>query len=63
MYSITCNQRPPKGGNKNGPLLQVVFKCRFYYIDFRRRVVSEQLSFQDVECLTQVVSNTGLTVY
>ena len=29
-HSITCIQRPLKGSNESGLLLQVVFKCRFY---------------------------------
>ena len=62
-YSITCIQRPLKGGNESGLLQQVVFKCRFYYIDFRRMAVSEQWSLKAGGLLMQVVSNTGLTVF
>ena len=43
-YSITCVQRPPKGSNKSGLLQQVVFKCRFYYIDFSKDVVAQHWS-------------------
>ena len=60
--SITCIQRPPKGSSKSGLLQQVVFKCRFHQVDFRRGVVSEQWSLKAFGCLRQVVSNTGLTV-
>ena len=34
MYSITCIQRPTKGSHKSGLLQQVVFKCKFYSVDF-----------------------------
>ena len=61
-YSITCIKRPPKGSNESGPLQQVVFKCRFYQVDLRRVVVSEQWSIKAGGILIQVVSNTGLTV-
>ena len=40
----------------------MVFKCMFYSIDLRRDVVSERWSLKAVDCLVQVVSNTGLTV-
>ena len=62
-YSITCIKRPLKGSNESGLLQQVVFKCRFYKVDFRRVVVSEQWSLKAGGHLIQVVSNTGLTVY
>ena len=35
-YSITCIQRPYNGSNVSGLLQQVVFKCRFYYVDLRK---------------------------
>ena len=54
-----CIQRPPKGSNKSVLLQQVVFKCRFYYVDTRKDIVSEQWSLKAVDCLIQVVSNTG----
>ena len=63
MYSITCIQRPPKGGNKSGLLKQVVFKCRFYYAKIERGVVSEKWSLKAEDCLIQVVSNTDFTVF
>ena len=63
LYSKTFIQRSPMGSNKSGPLQQVVFKWRFYSVDLRRGVVSEQWSLQAVDCLIQVVSNTGLTVH
>ena len=62
-YSITCIQRPPKESNKNGLLQQVAFKCRFYLVDIRRGIVSEQWSLKAVESLIQAVSNKGLTVH
>ena len=33
VYSITCIQRPLKGSNKSSVLQQVVFKCRFDYLE------------------------------
>ena len=62
-YSITFIQRPSKASNESGLLQEVVFKCRLYQIDLRRGVVSKQLSLKAVDCLIQVVSNTGLTVF
>ena len=62
-YSITCNKRLPKGTNKSGLLQQVVFKCRFYLVDLRMGVVSEESSLKAVDCLLQVVSYAGLTVH
>ena len=62
MYSITCIQRPLKGSNESGLFHQVVFKCRFYWVDFRKVVVSEQWSLKVGGLLIQVVFNTGLTV-
>ena len=41
----------------------MVFKCRFYLVDLRRFVVSEQWSLKAGGLLIQVVSNTGLTVF
>ena len=61
-YSITCIQRPPNGSNKSGLLQQVVKKYMFYQLDFTSSVVSEQWSLKAVNCLIQVVSDTGLTV-
>ena len=61
-YSITCIQRPLKGSNESGLLQQAVFKCRFYKVELRRVVVSEQWSFKADGLLIQVVSNTGSTV-
>ena len=61
-YSITCFQRAPKGSNKSGLLQQVVFKCRFCYVDLTRSVLSEQWSLRAGHCLIQVVSNTSFTV-
>ena len=61
-YSITCIQRPLKGSNESGLLQQVVFKYRFYQVDLRRAVVSEQWSLKAGGLLIQVVSNIGLTV-
>ena len=63
MYSITRIQRPLKGSNESGLLQQVVFKCRFYLVDSRTVVVSEQWSLKAGGLLIQVVSNTGLTIY
>ena len=63
MYSITCIQRPPMGNHKSVLLQLVVFKCRVCQVDLRRGVVSEQQSLTAVDCLMQVVSNTGFTVY
>ena len=60
-YSITCIQRPPKGSNKSGLLQQVVLKCRFYLVDVRRGIISEQWSVKAVDYLIKVVCNTGLT--
>ena len=51
-----------KGSNESGLLQQVVFKCRFYWVDLRRVAVSEQWSLKSGGLLIQVVSNTGLTV-
>ena len=62
QYSITCIKRPIKGSNESGLIQQVVFKCRFYKVDLRRVVVSEQWSFKAGGLLIQVVSSTGLTV-
>ena len=45
-YSITFIQRPLKGTNESGLFQQVVFQCRFYYVDLRRFAVSEQLSLK-----------------
>ena len=50
------------GNNKSGLLQQVVFKCRFHLVDFRKDVVSEQWSHKTVDCLIQVASKKGLTV-
>ena len=33
IYSKSCIYRPLKGSNESGHLQQVVFKCRFYYIE------------------------------
>ena len=41
QYSITCIQRPVKESNESGLLQPVVCKCRFYWVDLRRVVVSE----------------------
>ena len=54
--------RPLKESNESGLLQQVVFKCRFYYVDLRRVVISEQWSLKEGGHLIRVVSNTGLTV-
>ena len=62
MYSITCIQRPLTGSNESGLIQQVVFKCRFCWVDLRRAVVSEQWSLKAGGLLIQVVSNTGFTV-
>ena len=62
MYSITCIQRPPKGSKKSGLLQEVVFKCRFDVVGFRRALASEQWSLKTMDCLMQVVFNTGYTV-
>ena len=62
-YGITCIQRPIKGINESGLLQQVVIKCRFYWIDLWRVVVSEQLSHKAGSHLIQGFSNTGLTVF
>ena len=61
-YSITCIQRPLKESNESGLLQQVVFKCRFYYVDLRRVGVSEQWYLKAGCLLIQVISYTGLTV-
>ena len=61
-YSITCIQRPLKGSKENGLLQQVVFRCRFYSVDLRQIIVSEQWYLKADDLLIQVVSNTGLTV-
>ena len=45
-YSITCIQRALKGSNESGLLQQVVFNCRFYFVDLRRVAVSEQWSLK-----------------
>ena len=63
LYSITCIQKPPKGSNKSGLLQQVVFKCRFFLVDLRESVLAEQWSLKAVDCLIQVVSKTGSTVF
>ena len=42
--SITCPERPLKGSNDSGLLQQVVFECRFFLVDLRRVVASEQWS-------------------
>ena len=47
-YSITSIKRALKGSNEHGLLQQVVFKCRFYKVDLRRVVVSEQWSLNTV---------------
>ena len=47
--------------NKIGRLHQVVPKCRFYWVDLRTGVISEQSSLKAVDCLIKVVLNTGLT--
>ena len=44
-------------------LQQVVFKCRLYLVDLWRSVVPEQWSLKAVDCLIQVTSNAGLTVF
>ena len=62
IYRITCIQRPLKGSNESGLLLQVVFKCRFYKIDSRRVVISKQWSPKAGGLLIQVVYDTGSTV-
>ena len=62
LYSITCIKRPLKGSNESGLLQQVVFKCRFYYVDLRKVDVIEQWSIKADGLLIQVVSNSGLTV-
>ena len=62
-YSITCIQRPLKGSNESVLLQLVVSKCRFYKVNLRRVVVSEQWSFTAGRLLIQVVSNTELTVH
>ena len=54
--------RPLKESNESDLLQQVVFKCRFYYVDLRRVVISEQWSLKEGGHLIRVVSNTGLTV-
>ena len=61
-YSKTCIQRPPKGSNKSSLLQQLVFQCRFYLVDGRKAVERERWSPKVVDCLIQVVANTGLTV-
>ena len=61
-HSITGIQRQTKGSNKSGLLQQVVFKYRFYLFNSRSCVVFEKLSVRAVDCLIQVVSNTGLTL-
>ena len=61
-FSITRVQRPRKGSNKSGLLQQVVFKCKLYQVNLIRGVVSGQWSLKAVDCLIQVVSNTGLIV-
>ena len=53
-YSITCIQRSPKGSNKSGLLQQVVFKCRFYFLDLRRGILSEQWSLKTGDCIKTV---------
>ena len=62
QYSVTSIQRPPKGNNESGLLQNMIFQCRFFWVYLRRDVVSEQSSLKVVDCLIQVVSNTGLTV-
>ena len=52
-----------QGINESYLLQQVVFKCRFYCVDLRRVVVSEQWSLKACGLLIQVVSNIGSTVY
>ena len=63
IYTKTCIQRPPKGSNKSGLLQQVLFKCRFYYIDLRRGIVSDQWSLKEVDYLIQAVTDACLTVF
>ena len=60
---MTTTRRPFKGSNESGLLQQVVFKCRFYYVDLRRVAVSEQWSLKEGGLLIQMVSKPGLTVY
>ena len=38
---MICIQRSLKGSNESSLLRQVVFKCRFYYVDLRTVVVSK----------------------
>ena len=61
-YSITYIPRPLKRSYESGLLQQVVFKCRFYYVELRS-VVSAQWSIKAGGLSIQVVSKTGLTVY
>ena len=58
-----CIQRPLKGSNESGLLQQVVSEWKFYLIDLRRIVVSEQMSLKAGGLLIHVVSNTSLTHY
>ena len=60
--SITCIQRPLKGSNESGLLQQVVFKCRYYFVDLRRVTASDQWSLKAGGLLIQLVSKTGLTL-
>ena len=52
-----------KGSNKSGLLQEVVFKFRFYPVDLGRDVALEQWTLNTVNCLKEVVSTTGLTVF
>ena len=41
----------------------MVLKCRFCEVDLESGVESEQWSLNTVDCLKQVISDTGLTVF
>ena len=60
---MICIQRSLKGSNEISLLRQVVFKCRFYYVDLRTVVVSKLWSLKAGGLLMQVVSRTGLTIH
>ena len=61
-YSITCIQRPLKGSNESGLLQQVVFECRFYWVDLRRVAVSEQWFLKAGGLLTLSQTSPGFYV-
>ena len=61
-YSITCIQRPLRGSNECGLLLQVVFKYRFYFVDKRGIVVTELWILKAGALLTISQTRPGFNV-